>query len=437
MKKSNFFKWGLLTCAAIFTLNSCSFGEDEKGNEIVDDPMKDTEVYYIDGIVYDTAASTDTQKAVLAGVEVKIGEETATTDNNGVFKFVVNSKKEYLLEFAKSGYIGVDATATIAADAVNRSMVTLGIKMTPISTSASVTPLEGGEAKDRDDDEYSVHIAVPPGAAPSEGSISVTPYDVPVPASTNVKVGQETIVVPLKNLAITATHNEYQESLTVTIRNIGSDNAYFDPDEMEIWHNNQDATTRAASGWVQETSTIKFGNGNYDFQTNKLKSKYTLEIKTLKNSAPEKNTEYNLVNGKNEVKVDNSGNTNAIKNYVIKVEAKAGWEYTTSPAQALNIAGVTGDDAANMVKTINSVIEAQEGGFPGYYTVTHEMTANISGNHIMYYRNMAKFSEKTYTFDIVVKGNKNTQAVVKLKAYTGREDYYQNVDATQHSGGAI
>lgn len=438
MKKNKLSQWVLMACAIIISLNSCSFGEDDKNeNEIVDDPMAKTEVYYIVGTVFDA----ETTKG-LADVEVKIGDETVKTDNNGIFEFAVKEKKEYEVAFSKANYVTIETTATIASNAANRSMVTLGIKMTPTSSPVDVTVTKNGDVVIVTDkgteDECTAHISLPPNTVTKDCSISITPYDVPAPVSTTVKPGIETIPVSLKNLSITASHNEFNKSLRVTIRNIGCTNAYFDTDKMQIWHNNQDANTRAAEVLTPDNETIiKFDNGNYHFETAKLKSKYALRIETEKETGAENNTEYNLVNGKNELKVDNSGNTSAMKDVVIKIEAKAGWNYTTSPTDALKSAGITGNDLDNMAATISRVIEAQEGGFPGYYTVNQELKTNVSGNHIMYYRNKAKFSEKTYTFDIVVKGNKNTKASVKVKAYTGREDLYQNVDATQHSGGSI
>lgn len=79
-------------------------------------------------------------------------------------------------------------------------------------------------------------------------------------------------------------------------------------------------------------------------------------------------------------------------------------------------------------------IEAEEGGVAGVYTVKHSLKTNISGNSIMYYVNKAKFSNKTYSFTVAINGKDNT-INVKLKAYTGMNETYTNVDASQHSGG--
>lgn len=66
----------------------------------------------------------------LSGVEVKAGEVTATTDAEGAYKLTVDSKKMYTVTFSKEGYMSIDnATATIADNAANRSMVSLSVKL--------------------------------------------------------------------------------------------------------------------------------------------------------------------------------------------------------------------------------------------------------------------------------------------------------------------
>ena len=84
------------------------------------------------------------------------------------------------------------------------------------------------------------------------------------------------------------------------------------------------------------------------------------------------------------------------------------------------------------VNGINSAIEAQE-GTTGTYKVAHELIAGISGNHILYYLNQAKYCEKTYTFKI----SGGRTVTITLKFYTGMQITYTNVEASQHSGGKI
>lgn len=423
---NKFLQWGLLCCAAL-SMNSCAFGDDEKDIEIVDDPMTETEVYYIAGTVYDAG----TTKA-LSGVKVEANGESVTTESDGQFQFEVASKKDYTVAFSKDKYLGVNAEVTIASSAANRSLVALGVKLAAISKTVTVEANKETVVADKDErEEANATITIPAEAATEGFAISVTPYEEPQKASTQVEPSGEFDVV-LKNIAIETTKNEFKEDLTVTFMDIASDNVYFE--NVEVY--SQGGLARAIDGWTYETKATP-NNGNYHFDTKQLKSKYLLAIKADRNTGAENKSEYNLVNGKNELKVDNSGNNSAMKDIAIKVEAKAGWDFTVNPTAALEAVGITGSDLTNMAATIKDIIEAQEGGFAGLYTIEYELKASVSGNHIMYYRNRAKFCEKTYTFDIVVKGGKNVKAIVKVKAYTGMEDLYQNEEATQHSGGKI
>lgn len=433
MKKSRLFRWGLLLCVAILSLNSCTFGDDEKDVEIVDDPLADTEEYYISGTVFDTETS-----AALAGVTVKAGDLSVTTNGEGKYDMVVKSKKEYQLEFSKDKYLTVNTTATIASSAAKRSMVVLGVKMKQKAQEVTVTK-EGKTVTDKGtEDEANATIEVPAGAVDADCKISITPYEDAVGASTTTNAGKEEIPVSLQNLdiAVSGKTDDFKEKLTVTVKNLTPAEVGFKAESVEIWSKN--SATRLDNSWTKESQiTVKWNNGNYSFETNKLKSKYSLTIYTTRQTGAENKSEYNLVNGKTEFKVDNSGNNNAIKDIDIKIEAKAGWDFTVTPTAALTAVGVTGNDLTQMAEKIKEIIENQEGGIAKYYTVTHNLKANVSGNHIMYYKSRAKFCEKQYTFDIVVKGNKNAQITVKVKAYTGMEEVYQNEEATQHSGGKV
>ncbi len=175
----------------------------------------------------------------------------------------------------------------------------------------------------------------------------------------------------------------------------------------------------------------------YDSETNSYKftlpagaslsGKYSMRVKSSKTTGKELVGETNK-----EEKKSNEGNMTAIPEYKINFEATAGWEYTVSPEKALMNAGVDAADAQGMATTINSAIEAQE-GTTGTYKVAHELIAGISGNHILYYLNQAKYCEKTYTFKI----SGGRTVTITLKFYTGMQITYTNVEASQHSGGKI
>ena len=177
MKKSDLFKIGVLLMATTLGTTGCSFGEDEKKPEIVVDPAEKTIEYYIAGKV--TEGTT-----ALSGVEVKAGEVTATTDAEGAYKLTVDSKKVYTVTFSKEGYMSIDnATATIADNAANRSMVSLSVKLSKKAPEKEVKADAEEEVvvTDKGDSNISqaeVAVIIPPKAIETTTTVSVTPLPV-------------------------------------------------------------------------------------------------------------------------------------------------------------------------------------------------------------------------------------------------------------------
>ena len=188
MKKSDLFKIGVLLMATTLGTTGCSFGEDEKKPEIVVDPAEKTIEYYIAGKV--TEGTT-----ALSGVEVKAGEVTATTDAEGAYKLTVDSKKVYTVTFSKEGYMSIDnATATIADNAANRSMVSLSVKLSKKAPEKEVKADAEEEVvvTDKGDSNISqaeAAVIIPPKAIETTTTVSVTPYEEPSAVTTTVTPG--------------------------------------------------------------------------------------------------------------------------------------------------------------------------------------------------------------------------------------------------------
>lgn len=428
MKKSDLFKIGVLLMATTLGTTGCSFGEDEKKPEIVVDPAEKTIEYYIAGKV--TEGTT-----ALSGVEVKAGEVTATTDAEGAYKLTVDSKKVYTVTFSKEGYMSIDnATATIADNAANRSMVSLSVKLSKKAPEKEVKADAEEEVvvTDKGDSNISqteAAVIIPPKAIETTTTVSVTPYEEPAAVTTTVTPGNNVETpVAIANIEVeTAKEVTLAKPVTLAIINKASEHTTFE--NVEVY--NQKTTTRAGENWNKVADAI------YDSETNSYKftlpagaslsGKYSMRVKSSKTTGKERIGETNK-----EEKKSNEGNMTAIPEYKINFEATAGWEYTVSPEKALMNAGVDAADAQGMATTINSAIEAQE-GTTGTYKVAHELIAGISGNHILYYLNQAKYCEKTYTFKI----SGGRTVTITLKFYTGMQITYTNVEASQHSGGKI
>lgn len=327
MKKSDLFKIGVLLMATTLGTTGCSFGEDEKKPEIVVDPAEKTIEYYIAGKV--TEGTT-----ALSGVEVKAGEVTATTDAEGAYKLTVDSKKVYTVTFSKEGYMSIDnATATIADNAANRSMVSLSVKLSKKAPEKEVKADAEEEVvvTDKGDSNISqaeAAVIIPPKAIETTTTVSVTPYEEPAAVTTTVTPGNNVETpVAIANIEVeTAKEVTLAKPVTLAIINKASEHTTFE--NVEVY--NQKTTTRAGENWNKVADAI------YDSETNSYKftlpagaslsGKYSMRVKSSKTTGKELVGETNK-----EEKKSNEGNMTAIPEYKINFEATAGWEYTVIP----------------------------------------------------------------------------------------------------------
>lgn len=113
-----------LRCVVFVTV-SCHDDDDEpkqEPGEVIETPAPVVE-YYIMGTV------TDAGKGV-SGVDVKIGTETIKTDKDGKFSVTEKNVGKYSVEVAPKGYLAQSTSVEIAANAENRSVVTVAVALT-------------------------------------------------------------------------------------------------------------------------------------------------------------------------------------------------------------------------------------------------------------------------------------------------------------------
>lgn len=407
MKTSKCLKVGLLLLAASLVLIGC--GDDDKEPEIVVDPVEETVEYYIEGKV--TA-----DNAALSGVNVTTGDITTTTDDNGQYSVTVKEKKTYTMSFAKEGYKSIaDATAEIAGNATNRSLVTLNITMSKEGEKVSVEPEKEIVVTEKGEDatDAATAVAIPAGAVSEATEVSVTPY-VEAKAATETP-GTKAEAISMTNIVITSSKDvTLNEDVTLSVANASpSNDCYFD--EVEVY---EKEPARAAGDWKKYADAV-FDKMTNSYQTtigkgNSLNKEFSVRVKSEKNVSATKNDEV-LKEGS----YSNAGNMSATT-FEIPYIAKLGWEIT-----------VSGIDNATL-SLVKSIIAAQEGGPEGVYTVNKTFTANVSGDYILYYSCKAKYVEKSYTFSI-----SGRSITVNVKHYLGVDFSYTNQSANMHSGGSI
>ena len=90
---------------------------------------------------------TDAGKGV-SGVDVKIGTETIKTDKDGKFSVTEKNVGKYSVEVAPKGYLAQSTSVEIAANAENRSVVTVAVALTKQSEPTTVEVGENGNTEE-------------------------------------------------------------------------------------------------------------------------------------------------------------------------------------------------------------------------------------------------------------------------------------------------
>lgn len=434
MKTKSFLGMGVLLIAMCLGTTSC--GKDDKKNEVLPDPMETTLEYYLVGIV----SSAD---GVVKGAEVKISDAvTTTTDTEGKYSLMVDKTGDYTVAVKAGKMEDFSTKVTIASSAANRSTVTLNVKMSkvveytePVTVKADEeVNVEVPSASESETGAPAVVVAVPAGAAGEGVTISAGAYEeafsaVSTPPTASEENKEEATAISSISMKVEPADATALKPIVIATPNSSTNTTvYFDPSNM-VAQKDGATTTRA---WV-DLGEVKFNNGSYELTIpvgGVIAGKYATRIKTEKVTSKEAVGEFNLSNGEETVKKDNSGNIAGIRDFEIKVAIKSGWEYSTTAAAALKNAGA---EDAKLAAIIEKQIMSVEGS-PLVYTTERKLKTNISGNSILYYQSKAKYCTKTYTFKIMVNGSKKDVKVV-LKCYTGSEEKYTNQSSDNHSGG--
>lgn len=433
MKKKNILGLRILFITILLCMVGC--GKDDKKPEILPDPLETTTEYYLVGII----SSTD---GAVKDAEVKVSDAVkAKTDANGKYSLTVDKAGDYTVSVKADNLEDFSTKVSIASSVKNRGTITLNIKLSktivytaPVTVSSTEeTKVEVPSASASEPETPAAVMTVPAGAAEEGVKISAGSYEeasaaVSAPPAASEEKKVEEVVISSIAVKAEPTDAVAKAPIVIATPNASANDAvHFDPANMVA--QKDAAVTRA---WA-DFGTVKYNNGNYEITIpagEKIAGKYATRVKADKVTSKEVAGEVNLANGAETVKKDNSGNIAGIKDFEIKVAVKSGWEYTTTPANALKAAGA---EDAKLAAAIEKQIQSAEGN-PLVYTVERVLKTNISGNSILYYQNKAKYCTKTYTFKIMVSNAKKDVKVV-LKCYTGSQESYINESSDKHSGG--
>lgn len=402
----------LLLAATGMGLGACS--DDEKTPEQVEDPITSKVQYYIEGIVSDGNAG-------VAGVTVSTeGYDAVTTNENGVFQLIVNEASEYTVEFSKEGYLNMAATANLTG-LDNRAVVAMTVSMSekaeavtvPADTNVIVEPEKVTEANNDGDlsDIEGVGAYIPNEAVEGGTEVSMTSYtpesNITPTTEGNVSAAVSAVYVETSNGEITATE-ENPVILAVNNPTANTDTRF---SSMTVYK----ATTTATRATAREV----LGEATYDAATNSyqlvltsgtLEGAYEFHVNSVR-TLGQKGTQV-----LNEGTVDNSGSYEAKDNIPLSYEARVGWSFNATIDSEL-------------APLIKHAIEANEGS-QSTFTVSRNVTTNLSGRSILYWKAVGTNQAITYTFQL-----NSGDYKVELTKYTGVSIEYKVIDANEHSGG--
>lgn len=433
MKQKSLFVKGFLLCTMALCAAGCTIGGDDKGYQIVDDPMKSNTEYYIVGRVSRSQSDSSKENATepVPNATVTISDDIkTTTDDDGVYQLTVSSASTYSVTFSASGLEDFTTNAVIASNAANRSQVTLNVKMAEAivyveaeketATAGTATEVHAPNITD-DDTMTDAYITIPADAVDAGTEVMAVVYEeaqVVTPTATTAAMNNISIITDPENAVSTS-------PMPVRVENQGNASNYLDPAYITIVKQD-DATTRTAT--ELGNPTFNTSNNHYEFEIpiGKIAGKYAMNLSFDKQSNA--SSEYNEVNGTSEVVRIENREYDAQTGVKLNVKVKNGWQYDKDT----NLKDAFGNEGVR--NAIKKYIETLEGAEGIYYT-TLELVTNISGNHVLYYGNKATIEEKTYTFHVMINGISKPISV-KLKCYTGYTEQYTNGPISQHSGGS-
>lgn len=422
MKKKQFLPISVfMILISTFLFASCLISDDEKKPEKIDDPLAKTEEYYISGRTFDTSGNA------LEGVAVTLSNGVSTkTDMTGMFVLKLNTKDTYKLTFNKDSYLELTTTATFPANAANRSSMNLSLIMSKISQSTTVTGTEENSVKILDDVKTSTYVEVMPGTVSNSTDISITVYTEPIAVLPVVPGSSQQIAPALETAYFEPSGTTFDKPIVFSVNNPVEADIYFE--NLSLAHKKKGATN-----WETQTTMVNFIPGTNRYETElKHFSSYSIMLEANRVISAENTSETNL-----DLKKDNTGNMEAIRDFKIEFNETAGWNFSEPLDTSIKnvLTGISGSNLTGISKMIQDCVASLEGGKPGFYKIAHSLTTNISGNNIMYYINRAKFCDIQYEFNVNYKKSSKT-VTVKVKRYTGMKETYTNKDSSQHSGGS-
>ena len=408
MRKKNFLVAGLAVSLLVtMSVGMTSCKDDEPTPTVVENPL-DAEAYYITGKVSEGATA-------LAGVKVSTSGAEATTGADGLYQLEVGKKGDYTVSFAKDGYVGVSATATIASDASKRSGVAVVQEMTKANQPVNVKPdqaatVTGGE-------KSAASLEIPAGAVKVATDITVTEYV--------AGAKKESAHASLSTINCQPDGLKFEKPVKVAVKNQTSNTIYFSDVKHYV---EKDGAWTVAGNATYDAANNMYGTELTSFSNHSFGPTYAASVKG------------NTTESLGEVVIDNMGNMGP-KEGDITVKQKIGWEINGDLNALLKaqFPALSAADIDALVSTIKKAIASTKGSSAGVSESTLSMgKAQVSGDMKMTVKYSAPVKETVGTFNFMYQ-NKAASFGVPVKNYNGVKteiSYTYGNSHKEHSGGS-
>lgn len=391
---------------------------DEPETEIVEDPFGD-EVYFVLGRV-------TSQRVPLEGVSVYMDgtDQKTVTGEDSNYQLHLTNKGNYELHFKKEGYVDVVTTVSIDEKTVKRSSITVSVDMTKMSEPVTVYP----------DEE--IEIADPTGRAvlhimrslAEKTNVALTVVkDVPTVFKSEMPLKSEPHGNSYASVLISPSETELPRKSTLRVNKLTSDSIRLS--SMDLYKRNTDYK------WEKQENAVIYNEARNAYASDiTVFSTYSMRIPYQVSEGTSGVSSH--LNG--ELTVDNCGNASAMHDISLDIKQRCGWEMTTDLHQLItsSLPGISANDEAGLTTVITEQLASLMGSDPGYYDIpVHLSKISISGNSVLHYKNYAKESTVTCSFDVIYLDQPKSLSV-EVKKYTGMQEEYTNDSCYQHSGGS-
>lgn len=412
MKTNKILVVAMMLAMAGATFTSCSKNDDEKMAEIVDDPIKATTEYYINGVV------VDKENKAIEGVTVSTDGQSVKTDAKGNFTLTVKNIGTYTVSASMDGYLKTPAAnVNMPQNTKNRASFNASFIMTKKVSAVSVAAdntadvviatATNSNVESMDNVTSGLAVGIPGNSEGLAGSdIYVTEYLEEV--SKEVADKNEASV---SNIYVETSNNIKADGVTLAVKNPASAGAA----SFESFKVYKKTASRSGDDEEYIGDAVLNEDGKFEVKLTggNLAGDYSFRVNYTSTTTTGKETQTG--------EMDNSGSLNAVNGYQIN--------YTEKVGSTSNISGLAeGEDG--MKGMIENTVKSSQ-GTTSVSDISKSLTTNISGNHILYYTIDNNYTVTTYTYTL--SGGKTVTA--EVKTYTGTTVNYQIESADKHSGG--